>query len=98
MVAFSRRSPMNRDSAGQHPRRCSYLKGPVIALLGIACIFPAAGHAQGGACQSNVVAVDSTSGTVSGELILGMAWGETFVASDTLLSSARVWRITSEAA
>jgi hypothetical protein len=44
------------------------------------------------------VGVDSTMGTVEGDIILGKAWGESFVAIDTLLLSATVWRIPSEAA
>src|SRR6266516_2507837 len=68
------------------------------ALVGLAlgCLDARAAPAE--PCPAIIVAVDSTKGSVSGDIILGKAWGESFVAPDTILSSARVWRIPSEAA
>jgi hypothetical protein len=69
----------------------------IAALLGIANLCPVVTAAPA-PCPGAYVGVDSTAGTVSGELILGMAWGQSFVAADTVLLSATVWRIPSEAA
>jgi hypothetical protein len=69
----------------------------IAALLGLVHVCPVATAAQA-PCQAKPVGVDSTAGTVSGEIILGMAWGQSFVAADTLLLSATVWRIPSEGA
>jgi hypothetical protein len=49
-----------------------------------------------GPCVPDSIIVDTTLTTNVGELILGMAWGETFQASDTLIQSVTVWRIPSE--
>jgi hypothetical protein len=67
--------------------------------VSIACLAePAAarGARVGGACVTDSVGVDTSLATESGELIMGMAWGETFVATDTLIQSVTVWRIPSE--
>ncbi len=47
-------------------------------------------------CAPESVGVDTSRVTDSGELIWGMAWGETFTAADTLIRSVTVWRIAPE--
>ena len=54
-----------------------------------------AGLAQG-ACQPDSVGVDTLLAGDVGDIILGMAWGETFTAADTLISSVTVWRLAAE--
>jgi hypothetical protein len=56
---------------------------------------PAEGRIQV-ACSPESVGVDTSLATASGDIVLGKAWGETFVASDTLILSVTVWRIPSE--
>jgi hypothetical protein len=67
------------------------------ALMALAHPCPAVTAAPA-PCPGAYVGVDSTLGTVEGDIILGKAWGQSFVAIDTLLLSATVWRIPSEAA
>src|SRR2546422_3202918 len=47
-------------------------------------------------CGPESVGIDTSLATASGDIILGKAWGETFVASDTLILSVTVWRIPPE--
>src|SRR5262249_20636331 len=88
---------MNRETTGVTRRHWIRAGGVVATLIALAhpCSVVTAASAP---CSGVLLGVDSSMGTVSGELILGMAWGETFVANDTLLLSATVWRIPSEAA
>lgn len=69
----------------------------IAALTGLAHVCPVV-TAAAAPCSGMHVGVDSTAGTAVGEIILGMAWGQSFIAADTLLLSATVWRIPSEAA
>ena len=69
----------------------------IIVLSWTACTSLGVRTAVAASCGSSIVGVDSTAGTAVGDIILGKAWGQTFIAPDTLLSSARVWRIPSEA-
>src|SRR5262245_48988491 len=72
--------------------------GSVIAVLvGLASLGPVA-NAAPAPCQAVRVGTDSTAGTVEGDVILGKAWGQSFVAIDTLLLAATVCRIPSAAA
>ncbi len=89
---------MKPDSSSRLPGHSSFSTGWTTLAFVLACAYAGMGSALAAPCQANVVGVDSTAGTVSGELILGMAWGQTFVAKDTLLQSVRVWRIPLEAA
>ena len=47
-------------------------------------------------CNIARVGVDTSLATTTGDIILGKAWGETFVATDTLISTVTVWRIPPE--
>ncbi len=47
-------------------------------------------------CSPESVGVDTSLATAEGDLIWGKAWGQTFVAKDTLIQSVSVWRIPSE--
>jgi hypothetical protein len=53
------------------------------------------GSPQSG-CSPESIGVDTSKATTSGGLIWGKAWGETFVAKDTLIQSVTVWRIAPE--
>lgn len=88
---------MNPETVAAGSPRWLRVASVIAAILGLAHSCPVVTAAPA-PCPGTYVGVDSTAGTVSGELILGMAWGQSFVASDTLLLSATVWRIPSEAA
>jgi len=71
----------------------------LFAALASCAAYSATARADGPApCSPESVGVDVSLGTDSGALILGMALGQTFVATDTLIRSVTVWRIPSEAA
>jgi hypothetical protein len=67
----------------------------LVGALALAASSTIASPAYAG-CQPESVGVDTSLATTTGELILGMAWGETFVATDTLISSVTVWRMAPE--
>ncbi len=69
---------------------------PALLLLACAVVQSQVNANPVGPCVPDSVAVDTSLTRESGELILGMAWGETFQASDTLIQSVTVWRIASE--
>jgi len=47
-------------------------------------------------CAPESVVVDTSVSNEPGELIWGMAWGQTFVATDTLVTAVTVWRMAPE--
>jgi len=66
----------------------------VLVAVGVCALTPRPIHAA--ACAAESVGVDTSQATTSGDLILGKAWGQSFVAADTLILSVTVWRIPSE--
>jgi hypothetical protein len=64
-----------------------------VSALALCGAFATPAHAG---CQPESVVVDTSLSTGTGELILGMAWGQTFVAIDTLISAVTVWRMAPE--
>jgi len=66
------------------------------ALASIA-IWPAVARARVQAnCTTKSVGIDTSRVTDTGELIWGMAWGQTFTATDTLIQSVTVWQMAPE--
>jgi hypothetical protein len=48
-------------------------------------------------CIAESIGLDPSLATTAGDVVLGKAWGQTFVAPDTLIQSVTVWRIPQEA-
>jgi len=74
-------------------------RSPDIALLtGLWALLAPLTASAGplGNCPVDSVGVDTSKATEGGEIVLGMAWGESFTASDTLIHSVTVWRIAPE--
>ncbi len=73
---------------------------PCIALLIAASLCPVLpGRAYARIqtdCSPESIGVDTSLATQEGDLILGKAWGQTFVANDTLIRSDAGWRIPPE--
>jgi hypothetical protein len=47
-------------------------------------------------CVSESIGVDTSLATATGDVVMGKAWGQSFVATDTLILSATVWRMAAE--
>ena len=80
------------------PRRRVHVIGLVFIAVG-SLSDPVVVNARGvgvSTCSPESILVDTSLSTGSGDLIWGKAWGQTFVAKDTLIQSAVVWRIPPE--
>ena len=66
------------------------------ALLFMSPFWARASASYAATCSPRQIGPDTTSATGPTSLIFGMAYGETFVATDTLIESITVWRVAAD--